>query len=91
MLEGMTFIKQPQSITLYSRPMCGWCQDAKEWLDAHGQKYTVQNTTDPAARLKAVELSRQTYVPVIEIDGLVLGDFDTNQLEAFLKNNGYLA
>jgi glutaredoxin len=87
----MTFIKQPQSITLYCRPICGWCQDAKAWLDAHGQKYTVLNTTDPATRLKAVELSRQTYVPVIEIDGLVLGDFDTNQLEAFLKNNGYLA
>jgi glutaredoxin 3 len=85
------FIKQPQSIILYSRPMCGWCQDAKEWLDAHGQQYTVMNTgSDPAARQRAIELSGQTLVPVIEVDGLVLGDFDTGQLEAFLKQHGYL-
>jgi hypothetical protein len=29
-------------------------------------------------------------VPVIEVDGLVLGDFDTGQLEAFLRKHGYL-
>jgi hypothetical protein len=29
-------------------------------------------------------------VPVIEVDGLVLGDFDVDQLQAFLKKHGYL-
>jgi hypothetical protein len=29
-------------------------------------------------------------VPVIEVDGLVLGDFDTGQLEVFLRQHGYM-
>ena len=95
-LEGidslpMKILKQPAQITLYSRPLCGWCQEAKEWLDTRGWKYTVSNVgADLAARQKAVELSGQTSVPVIEVDGLTLGDFDVGQLEAFLQKHGYL-
>ena len=87
----MTVPKQPREITLYSRAMCGWCIDAKEWLDTMGWKYTVCDTgRDPAARQKAIDLSGQSLVPVIEVDGLVLGDFDTGQLKTFLKANGFL-
>jgi glutaredoxin 3 len=88
----MKVLKVPENITLYSRGMCGWCIDAKRWLDKIEWKYVIQDTgKDPAARQKAIELSGQPLVPVIEIDGLVLGDFDTGQLETFLKENGYLA
>ena len=87
----MKILKQPAKITLYTRPMCGWCQEAKAWLDERGWKYTVCNVgVDLAARQKAVDLSGQTLVPVIEVDGLVLGDFDTGQLETFLRTHGYL-
>lgn len=88
----MKTLKQPQQIVLYSRPLCGWCEEAKAWLDQRGWKYTVRNTgADPAARQRAIDLSGQTCVPVIEVDGLVLGDFDTGQLEAFLRQHGYLS
>ena len=87
----MKILKQPAQITLYSRPLCSWCQDAKEWLDTCGWKYTITNVgTDLVARQKAVELSGQTCVPVIEVDGLVLGDFDVAQLERFLQLHAYL-
>jgi glutaredoxin len=87
----MKILKQPQQITLYSRPLCGWCQEAKTWLDERGWKYTTCNTgTDAAARQRAIDLSGQELVPVMEVDGLVLSDFDTGQLEAFLRNHGYL-
>lgn len=87
----MKTVKQPQNITLYSRPMCGWCQDAKAWLQARGWPFEVLNTgADPEARRRAIDLSGQTCVPVIEVDGLVLGDFDTGQLEVFLHQHGYL-
>lgn len=87
----MKILKQPQQIILYTRPICGWCQEAKAWLDERGWKYTVCNVgEDLVARQKAVDLSGQTLVPVIEVDGLVLGDFDTGQLETFLKKHGYL-
>jgi glutaredoxin len=90
-MPKLKILKEPKHIVLYSRPMCGWCIDAKEWLDAQGMKYEAINVgTDLAARQHAIELSGQTLVPVIEVDGHVLGDFDTGQLEVFLKKLGYL-
>lgn len=87
----MKILKTPQKIVLYSRPLCGWCQEAKTWLNERGWPYTTMNTgTDAAARQRAIDLSGQTLVPVIEVDGLVLGDFDTGQLEVFLRKHGYL-
>lgn len=87
----MKILKQPVQITLYSRAMCSWCEDAKKWLNQIGWKYQSRDVgQDQEARLKAVSLSGQKCVPVIDVDGLVLGDFDVNQLEAFLKKNGYL-
>jgi glutaredoxin 3 len=87
----MNILKQPKQITLFSRPMCSWCQEAKAWLDERGWKYaTCDVGSDDDARKKAIDLSGQGCVPVIEVDGLVLGDFDVGQLEAFLKKHGYL-
>lgn len=87
----MNILKQPHHIVLYSRPICGWCQEAKAWLEERGWKYEVRDTgSDSAAKQRAIELSGQPLVPVIEVDGLVLGDFDTGQLENFLKQHDYL-
>ncbi len=87
----MKVLKTPRRIVLYTRPLCGWCQEAKSWLDAIGWAYSARDTgVDAAARQRAVELSGQTLVPVIEVDDLVLGDFDTGQLETFLRQHGYL-
>lgn len=87
----MKVLKTPTRILLYSRAMCGWCIDAKRWLDEMGWKYEIRDTgKDSTARSEAVEKSGQTLVPVIDVDGLVLGDFDTGQLEVFLVERGYL-
>lgn len=87
----MNILKQPQHIVLYSRPICGWCQEAKAWLEERGWKFEVRDTgSDSGAKQRAIELSGQPLVPVIEVDGLVLGDFDTGQLETFLRQHGYL-
>jgi glutaredoxin 3 len=87
----MKVLKVPKQITLYSRPICGWCQEAKAWLDERGWLYSVRDTgADAEARQRAIDLSGDRYVPVIEVDGQVLGDFDTGQLEVFLTKHGYL-
>jgi glutaredoxin 3 len=91
MFETMKIIKHPKQITLYTRPMCGWCIDAKEWLDEQGLEYTMFDVgADLAARQRAIELSGQECVPVIKVDGYVLGDFDVGQLQEILKKYGYL-
>jgi glutaredoxin-like YruB-family protein len=77
--------KSMNQIKLYSRPLCGWCQDAKAYLKEHGLPYEdIDVGRDPAAYEEMQRLSGQTYVPTIVVDGHVLADFDVAQLEAFL-------
>ena len=77
---------KPKSVRLFVKPFCGWCHEAQDWLDDHEIEYqTLDVTTDRAARQEMLELSGQTLAPVIEVDGEVLADFDTDQLEVFWK------
>ena len=74
-----------KQITLYSRAWCSWCIEAKEYLIAHQMEFTeVDVGKDRAAWDEMVRISKQDYVPVIDIDGHVLANFDTDQLEKFL-------
>jgi glutaredoxin 3 len=77
---------KPSNIRLFVKPYCGWCHEAQDWLDERGIKYELLDvTTDRAARQEMLELSGQTLAPVIDVDGDVLADFDTDQLEKFWK------
>ena len=71
-------------VRLFIKPWCGWCDEAREWLDTRGINYeTLDVMADAAARKEMFELSGQTLAPVLEVDGEVLADFDTEQLEEF--------
>ncbi|HTD66977.1 MAG TPA: glutaredoxin family protein [Candidatus Limnocylindria bacterium] len=75
-----------EKIRLFVKPFCGWCHEAKDWLDERGIAYEeVDVITDRAAFQEMKELSGQTLAPVIEVDGEILADFDTEQLEKFWK------
>jgi glutaredoxin-like YruB-family protein len=74
-----------RDIKLYTRHLCGWCVDAKEYLKEHGLPFVeIDVGRDPAANEEMIRLSRQHCVPTIVIDGHVLANFDRNQLEKFL-------
>lgn len=74
----------PKHIRLFIKPYCGWCQEAQEWLDERGIRYEVLDViSSAAARREMLELSGQTLAPVIDVDGEILADFDTDQLETF--------
>jgi glutaredoxin-like YruB-family protein len=78
-----------REIKLYTRNLCGWCLDAKEYLKKHGLPFEeIDVGRDPAANEEMVRLSKQRYVPTIIIDGHVLANFDTRQLEEFLTKLG---
>ena len=80
---------KPERIRLFVKPFCGWCHEAKDWLDEHGVRYETLNVlADGSARREMFELSGQTLTPTIDVDGEILADFDTDQLEAFWKKLG---
>ena len=73
-----------EKIRLFIKPYCGWCVEAIEWLDARGVQYEVLDVIDDSrARKEMFQLSGQTLAPVIDVDGEILADFDTDQLERF--------
>jgi len=75
-----------EKVRLFIKPNCGWCDEAIDWLDQRGIKYeTLDVIADPVARRQMFQLSGQTLAPVIEVDGEVLADFGTDELEEFWK------
>lgn len=77
---------KPEKVRLFIKPYCGWCHQAEEWLDDRQIKYeTLDVIADGAARKEMFQLSGQTLAPVIDVDGEILADFDTDQLAAFWK------
>ena len=80
----------PKTFRLFIKPSCGWCVDAEDWLKSRGWDYErLDVTNDRAARHEMIELTGQSRAPCAEIDGHVIADFDTGQLEHFLKQHGY--
>jgi glutaredoxin len=80
-LKRMT---KQRNVRLFIKPYCGWCHEAKDWLDEHGVVYeTLDVISDPAARKEMFQLSGQTLAPVIEVDGEVLADFGADELAEF--------
>jgi glutaredoxin-like YruB-family protein len=74
-----------RDVKLYTRKWCGWCLDAKEYLKERGISFQeIDVGRDPAADEEMQRLSGQRYVPTIVVDGHVLANFDTGQLEVFL-------
>ena len=77
-------MSQPTTIKLYIKPYCGWCHEAVQWLDDRGITYeTLDVIGDRSAMSEMVKISGQTMAPVIEVDGDILADFDTGQLDRF--------
>jgi glutaredoxin len=71
-------------IRLFVKPYCGWCQKAQRWLDERGLKYELIDViSDSRAMTEMVNLSGQTYAPVIDVDGKILADFGPDELAKF--------
>ena len=78
---------KPGKVRLFVKPYCGWCHEAKDWLDERKIDYEeVDVMSNRTAFQEMVALSGQSLAPVIEVDGEVLADFDTAQLERFWKS-----
>jgi len=79
----------PTDLRLFSREWCSWCIDAKDYLTERGYRFTeVDVGRDREAYEKMKELSDQNYVPTLVAGDEVLANFDTRQLEKFLREHG---
>ena len=87
--DGLVYSPVATELTLYSRAMCSWCIDAKDYLSERGFQFTeIDVGRDRDAYEEMTELSDQTYVPTLVAGDEVLANFDTDQLEKFLREHG---
>ena len=62
--------------------------EAKDYLTERGYRFTeIDVGEDRAAYREMKELSDQTYVPTLVAGDEVLANFDTHQLEKFLREH----
>jgi len=74
---------------LYVKRFCPWCVEAMAYLDRLGYRYELRDVlADPGQYARMREISGQSLTPTLEVDGHVLPDFDTGQLEVFLAEHG---
>ena len=72
------------NIRLFIKPHCPWCHKARHWLEERGIPYqTLDVLADSKAMTEMVNLSGQTYAPVIDVGGRILADFGPEELAAF--------
>lgn len=81
---------KPQTVRLFVKTYCPWCTDAERWLKSHGVAYERLDVfANPRRFDEMIRLSNQSLAPVIEADGEVLADFDTDELEAWWQEQGW--
>ena len=76
-------------IDIYTSPTCGYCHQAKRFLDERRIQYfeyDVSRDQDAAERM--VNLTGQMGVPVLVIDGQVVLGFDRNRIDSLLAAAG---
>ena len=80
----------PMKIRLFIKPYCGWCEQAKDWLDERSIAYDeIDVIADRAAFDEMRRLSGQTLAPVIDVDGEILADFGADELEKWWKQKQF--
>jgi glutaredoxin-like YruB-family protein len=74
------------SVTIYSTPVCHFCQAAKEFFKENNVEYTEHDVAaDAEKREEMIEMTGQMGVPVIRIgDDVVIG-FDEGKVKELLK------
>jgi glutaredoxin 3 len=72
-------------VKIYTTPTCGYCHQAKKFLDEHGVNYTEYDVSrDRTAAEEMVRITGQMGVPVIIINGQAVIGFDRARLQQLL-------
>ena len=72
-------------VTIYSTPVCHFCQAAKDYFKEHNVEYTEHDVAaDAEKRQEMIDMTGQMGVPVIRIgDDVVIG-FDEDKVKELL-------
>jgi len=73
------------SVTIYSTPVCHFCQSAKEFFKEHNVEFTEHDVaSDAEKREEMIEMTGQMGVPVIKVGEDVVIGFDEPKVKELL-------
>ena len=74
-----------KTVTIYSTPVCHFCQAAKEYFKENDIEYTEFDVAaDQEKRQEMIEMTGQMGVPVIRIEDDVVVGFDESKVAELL-------
>lgn len=74
-------------VTVYSATWCAFCHAVKDYLDKKGVKYTDKDIdSDKAIAQESMDISGQTGIPVVNINGTIIVGFDRPKIDAALSS-----
>lgn len=74
-----------KTVTIYSTPVCHFCQAAKEFFKEHNVEFTDHDVAaDQEKRQEMIDMTGQMGVPVIRIDDDVVVGFDESKVKELL-------
>jgi glutaredoxin 3 len=77
------------SVTIYTTPTCGYCQQLKAYLRQRGVPFTEYDVSrDQHAAAEMIRVSGQQGVPVTLIDGQVVVGFNRPRIDQLLVMSG---
>lgn len=75
-----------KTVTIYSTPVCHYCQAAKEYFTENNVEYSeIDVAADQEKRQEMIEMTGQMGVPVIRIGDDVVVGFDEEKVAELLK------
>lgn len=81
--------EQPK-ITAYLKPSCGWSRGIRAVFAQYGLEYEDKDIINyPENYQEMVQKTGQPYQPCVEIGETMLADVSGEEVEAWLKQNGF--
>jgi monothiol glutaredoxin len=91
MTEPESTTPSAPSIVAYLNPMCPWSPGVVQVLKGHGFAFEVRDVIrDPQAYREMVSKSGQHSSPCVEVDGQMLADVGGDEVEAWMRQKGYI-
>lgn len=82
---GVYLFHMDTQVTIYSTPVCHFCQTAKEFFKENDVTYTeIDVAADAEKRQEMIDMTGQMGVPVIQIGQDVVIGFDEDKVKELL-------
>lgn len=74
-----------KNVVVFSSNTCGYCVEAKKYLDSIGVAYTERNVSTDVEARKELMSKGFMGVPIIYVDDEIIQGFDKKRLDELLK------